>query len=57
LPTNVPSLPAENEGWRDVYCDATDELTDDFADGPTRWRDAKANDAWTAALSCKSYSK
>ncbi|KFY68955.1 hypothetical protein V496_00654 [Pseudogymnoascus sp. VKM F-4515 (FW-2607)] len=56
LPNNVPALPSDNEGWRDVYCDATPALSDAlWPNGQERWRDAKANEGRESALVFKFY--
>ncbi len=55
LPDYVPALPSTNSDYLSVNCDATSALTSALAKGQDRWRDAKANDGWTAALAGKFY--
>jgi len=55
LPNNVPALPVVRGDWEDITCDATTAIeSHSTGNGPARWRDTKANDAWDAALEGKS---
>ncbi len=58
----LPATPTEpipvTEEWRDIKCDATENLKSHASPGPERWKDADANTAWAAMLAdWESYKK